>query len=322
MNEINFEKIAQEVLDLEAKSLLDAKDRFGFIKDFLHLVQNIGGRLIITGVGKSGLVGAKMAATFASTGTPSFFVHPTECMHGDLGMIKPSDCVIAISLSGESSELIEILPHLKRIGVKIIAMTGKSSSTLAKFGDLFIDISVTKEACPLNSAPTSSTTLTMAIGDALAVCLMRHKNFQASDFASFHPGGTLGKRLFVRALDLARTKDIPTIDKNASLKEAIDVMTRGKLGNVIFVDNQKPIAVLSDGDLRRALLSDDFSLEKKAYLYANKSPKTILAHTLLASEALAVIEKSKIQVLILCNDSQELLGVLHIHDLIEAGIET
>ncbi|PIE74302.1 MAG: KpsF/GutQ family sugar-phosphate isomerase [Deltaproteobacteria bacterium] len=318
---LDFEQIANDVLALEAQSLLDAKGRFGFIDEFLRLLDKMQGRLIVTGVGKSGLVGAKMAATFASTGTPSFFVHPTECMHGDLGMIKSDDCVIAISLSGQSQELIDILPHLRRIGVSIVGMSAKKNSALASFSDIFIDISVRAEACPLNSAPTSSTTLTMAMGDALAICLMKHKNFKASDFASFHPGGALGKKLFVKALDLARTKNIPTIGLDASLKEAIEVMTMGKIGSVIFTQDNKAVALLSDGDLRRALLDPSFSLSSPAYAYASKEPKSLVAKDLLASDALKIIEEAKIQLLILCGEAQELLGVLHIHDLIEAGIE-
>lgn len=312
---------AKEVLQLESECLLNAQNSLeSYLEKALTIIKNTKGKLIVTGVGKSGLVGAKIAATFASTGVPSFFIHPTDCMHGDLGMMQEGDSLLAISFSGNSDELCQILPHVKRLKIPILSMSANANSTLADFGDCFIDISVIKEACPLNSAPTSSTTLTMALGDVLAVCMMKINNFKASDFASFHPGGSLGRRLFVRAIDLARTKNLPIISQTDSLQTAIETMTRSRLGNVVICENEQIIGILSDGDLRRALMDKQFSLQNKAIVYANKTPKIIQDLEILASDALKLIEKEKIQVLIFAKGGS-LAGLLHIHDLIEAGIE-
>lgn len=306
---------------MEAQALTAAGERMGdAMNEAVELVANLKGKLVVTGVGKSGLVGGKMAATFASTGTPSFFLHPTEAMHGDLGMIGPGDGVLAISNSGESEELVRILPHLKRFDIPLIGMSAKAGSTLGRYSDVFLDIAVEKEACPLNVAPTSSTTLTMAVGDALAVCLMKKRQFTHNDFASFHPGGSLGKRLFVKALDLARKENLPVIDAASTVKEAIAAITEGKLGTVLFTENGNLKALLTDGDLRRALMDPEFSLEKNALEYATVNPKTFSGEHLLASDALELIEDNKIQLLVLTGNDGKLLGLLHIHDLVEAGI--
>ena len=263
-----------------------------------------------------------MAATFASTGTSSFFLHPTEALHGDLGMISKGDTLLAISSSGESEELTKILPHIKRFEIPLIGMTSNPNSSLGSYSDVFLDISVQKEACPLGVAPTTSTTLTMALGDALAIGLMEQRGFKKEDFASFHPGGSLGKKLFVKIKDLMRTEKLPTISPNTTLRDAVVIMSEGKLGTVLIVnDNNMLEAVLSDGDLRRALMKDDFCLDDKAIDYANKSPKSYDNSELLASDALELIEKSKIQLLVVTNSKKELEGVLHIHDLVNAGIK-
>ena len=314
---MDFEKIAKEVLEIEANELLNA-DVSGIDKA-VEIAYNTKGKVIVTGVGKSGLIGSKIAATLASTGTPSFFIHPTEALHGDLGMIGKDDCVIAISYSGESEELIKILPHIKRFDVPLIAMTGDKNSTLARYADVILNIHVNKEACPLNVAPTSSTTLTLAMGDALAVCLMKKRNFTKEDFASFHPGGSLGKRLFIKVKDLMK-KDFPVAKDSDNLKEAIIKMSEGKLGHVLFIENGKVKGLLSDGDLRRAMMSKDFDLEKKAIDFATKNPKTI-NENMLASDALKFMEDNKIQLLPVVNDKGEIVGVLHIHHLVEAGIK-
>jgi arabinose-5-phosphate isomerase len=265
---------------------------------------------------------AKMAATFASTGTSSFFLHPTEALHGDLGMIGKDDTLLAISSSGESEELTKILPHIKRFEIPLIGLTGNKRSSLGSYADVFLDISVEKEACPLGAAPTTSTTLTMALGDALAVALMEHRGFKQEDFASFHPGGSLGKKLFVKIKDLMRTDDLPIINNETKLKDAIVIMSEGKLGNVLIVDKADTlVAVLSDGDLRRALMKEDFSLEHLAIEYASKDPKRYTNTELLASEALEIIENGKIQLLPITDKSGKIIGVLHIHDLINAGIK-
>ena len=320
---MNLLAIAQETFSIEANALIQASARLDYT--FIHaidIILNTKGKLIITGVGKSGLVGAKMAATFASTGTSSFFLHPTEALHGDLGMIGKEDTLLAISSSGESEELTKILPHIKRFDIPLIGLTGNPHSSLAEYADVFLDISVEKEACPLGVAPTTSTTLTMALGDALAVALMKKRGFEEEDFAAFHPGGSLGKKLFVKIKDLMKSENLPLIQETSTLKEAIVVMSEGKLGTVLIVDHlQHFVALLSDGDLRRALLKKDFSLAHLAIEYATKSPKTYHDTDLLASEALEIIESNRIQLLPLVNKTGEILGVLHIHDLINAGIK-
>ncbi|MDD5372749.1 MAG: KpsF/GutQ family sugar-phosphate isomerase [Sulfurimonas sp.] len=319
---MNYRQIAQETLKIEAQTLLESAQNIGDVFDkAVEIILACRGKLIVTGVGKSGLIGAKMAATFASTGTPSFFLHPTEALHGDLGMIGRDDVVLAISYSGESEELSSILPHIKRFDTPLIGMTRDRNSTLGRYSDLVIDVVVEKEACPLNIAPTSSTTLTLALGDALAVCLMRAKDFKKSDFASFHPGGSLGKQLFVKVKDLMRTKDLPLISADTKLKDAIVKISEGRLGTVLVTDEQnRLLALVSDGDIRRALMNEDFSLEESVLKYATLSPKTIDDENILASEALVLIEEMKIQLLVVTDKQKRVHGVLHIHTLIEKGI--
>ncbi len=320
---MDFKQIAKDVLLTEAKELERAANNLSEeIEKAVDLIIDCKGKLIVTGVGKSGLVGAKIAATMASTGTSSFFLHPTEAMHGDLGMIGKDDIVLAISYSGESEELIQILPHLKRFNIPLISMAKTSNSTLAKYSDIFLNIYVEKEACPLDTAPTSSTTLTIAMGDALAVCLMKKRDFKKEDFASFHPGGSLGKKLFVKVDDLLRKTDLPIVSRETKLKDAILVMSQGRLGSVIILDeSSKVIGLLSDGDLRRALMKDNFSLDCKAESVATMNPRTLKNKNILASDALQIIEDYKIQLLIVTDEDNSLVGLLHIHDLIEAGIK-
>ena len=320
---MDFKQIVKDLLLIEAKELEKAANNVAFdIDKAIDLIMTSKGKLIITGVGKSGLVGAKIAATLASTGTSSFFLHPTEAMHGDLGMIGENDIVLGISYSGESDELVQILPHLKRFNIPLIAMARNPESTLAKYADVFINIKVDKEGCPLDVAPMSSTTLTMAMGDALAVCLMRKRDFKKEDFASFHPGGSLGKQLFVKVDDLLRKENLPVVSRETKLKDAILVMSEGRLGSVIITDkDDKVIALLSDGDLRRALMNDNFSMDCKVEDIATMNPKRLKNKELLASDALQVIEDYKIQLLIVTDENDKLIGVLHIHDLIEAGIK-
>jgi arabinose-5-phosphate isomerase len=320
---MDFKQIVKDVLLTEAKELEKAAGKISFdIDKAIDLIINSKGKLIVTGVGKSGLVGTKIAATLASTGTSSFFLHPTEAMHGDLGMIGKEDIVLGISYSGESEELVQILPHLKRFNIPLIAMARNENSTLAKYSNVFININVEKEGCPLDVAPMSSTTLTMAMGDALAVCLMKKRDFKREDFASFHPGGSLGKQLFIKVDDLLRRENLPIVSRETKLKDAILKMSEGRLGSVIITDeNKKVIGLLSDGDLRRALMNDDFTIDCKVEELASKNPKTLKNKDLLASDALQVIEDYKIQLLIVTDEENKLIGVLHIHDLIEAGIK-
>lgn len=319
---MNYKKITQETLNIEAQTLLHAASLIDdTIEQAVKIILECKGKLIISGVGKSGLIGAKIAATFASTGTPSFFLHPTEALHGDLGMIAKDDVVLAISYSGESEELSSILPHIKRFGTPVISMTKNTNSTLAKYSDVVLKLVVEKEACPLDIAPTSSTTLTLALGDALAVCLMKARNFQQNDFASFHPGGALGKRLFVKVSDLMRTTDLPIVSHTASVKEAIVAIGEGRLGTALITDNKHIlVALMTDGDIRRALMKEDFSLDDNVLSYATLNPTTIDDSSILASEALILIETKKIQLLVITDQYKNIEGVLHIHTLIEKGI--
>ena len=319
---MNYKKIAQETLNIEAQTLLEASQKMDDVfGEAVDTILKCEGKLIVTGVGKSGLIGAKMAATFASTGTPSFFLHPTEALHGDLGMIGKKDVVLAISYSGESEELSSILPHIKRFEVPLIGMTRDKNSTLGQYSDLVIDVVVQKEACPLDIAPTSSTTLTLALGDALAVCLMRARDFKKSDFASFHPGGALGKQLFVKVKNLMKSKNLPIVKQDTKVKDAILSISEGRLGTVLVVDgDEKLIAIVSDGDIRRALMRNDFSLDDNILKYATKNPSTCQDENMLASDALVMIEDKKIQLLVITDEEMKIKGVLHIHTLIEKGI--
>ena len=320
---MDFVQIAREVLEIEAKELLRCSKSLGSeMEEAVDVVIKTKGKLIVTGVGKSGLVGAKIAATLASTGTSSFFLHPTEAMHGDLGMIDSDDAVLAISYSGESEELIKILPHIKRFDIPLIGMARDKNSSLGKYSDVFLSIHVEKEACPLDTAPTSSTTLTLGVGDALAVCLMKKRDFKKSDFASFHPGGSLGKQLFVKVSDLMRKENLPIVSESTKLKDALIAMSEGRLGSVLITNKKDELAgVLSDGDIRRALLKKDFSMQMSVLEYSGKNPKTLNDPSLLASDALKIIEEHKIQLLVVVNKKGHIEGVLHIHDLVEAGIK-
>ena len=314
-------KIAANVLKTEANELTRNAEILDVeFEKAVEVLYKTKGKVVVTGVGKSGHVGAKIAATLASTGTPSFFMHPTEAMHGDLGMIGKDDTLLAISFSGESEELTKILPHVQRFGVPIVAMARDKFSTLGKFSDAFVKLDVSKEACPLDAAPTSSTTLTLALGDALAVCLMQKRGFKKEDFANFHPGGSLGKRLFLKVKDVMRSENIPIVRWNASLKQAIDTMTHGKLGTVLIVDKDGVLdAILSDGDLRRALMREDFDLNDAAIKYATLKPKELNDKEMLAIDALALIERHKIQLLAVVENGVP-VGVLHIHDLANLGL--
>jgi arabinose-5-phosphate isomerase len=320
---MNYKQIAQETLNIEAQTLLQASKLIdNSFNDIIKMILSCNGKLIVTGVGKSGLIGAKMAATFASTGTPSFFLHPTEALHGDLGMIGPNDIVIAISYSGESEELSSILPHIKRFKTPLIGMTRDRNSTLAKYSDFVVDVIVEKEACPLDIAPTSSTTLTLALGDAMAISLMRARDFKKSDFASFHPGGALGKKLFVKVSNLMQKNSIPKVKKDTKVKDAILSMSEGRLGTVLIVNEYNQlVALLSDGDIRRAIMKNDFSLDDNVLKYATKNPTICQDENMLASDALVLIEEKKIQLLVITDKSKSVKGVLHIHKLIEEGIK-
>ena len=318
----DYIEISKETLLIEATTLISATELLDEnIEKAIEIILQTKGKLIVTGVGKSGLIGAKIAATLASTGTPSFFLHPTEAMHGDLGMISEGDSVLAISYSGESSELSQILPHIKRFDIPLISMSKSNNSTLASNADVNILLNVQREACPLDIAPTSSTTLTLALGDALAICLMKARDFKKEDFASFHPGGALGKKLFVKVKDIMRKDELPVCKKDDSIRDVILKITQGKLGTAIVVDDENHLeGILSDGDIRRALLDQNFSLEHTISTYAQSYPFYIDEPDMLASKALELIEDKKIQIAIITNKNKKVLGALHLHTLVEKGI--
>jgi len=286
-----------------------------------RLLLDCKGRVVVTGMGKSGHIGGKIAATLASTGTPAFFVHPGEASHGDLGMITRDDVVLALSYSGETNEILTILPLIKRMSVPLIAMTGKPASTLATTADVHIDISVGQEACPLNLAPTASTTATLAMGDALAVALLEARGFTPEDFAMSHPGGTLGRRLLLKIGDLMHTGErVPKVAADVMLTEALMEMTRKGLGLTAIVDgDNRVLGVFTDGDLRRVLDANVDVRRAKISEVMTRGGK--VAHPdQLAAEAVALMEKSKITALLVTDDAGHLLGVIHMHDLLRAGV--
>jgi arabinose-5-phosphate isomerase len=314
--------LARQVLDIEADALRALSTRLdaGFA-DAVQLILACSGRVVVSGMGKSGHVGGKIAATLASTGTPAFFMHPGEASHGDLGMITPNDVVLALSNSGESNEIVSIVPLIKRRGAKLIAMTGNPNSTMAREADVHLNAAVDKEACPLNLAPTASTTAALALGDALAVALLDARGFSADDFARTHPGGSLGRRLLVHVRDVMHTGDaLPKIDRDASLKVALLEMTRKGLGMTAVVDSAgKVVGVFTDGDLRRALEQALDLQQARVSDLMTKHPKTIRAEEL----AVAAVEKMdtlKINGLLVVDDDHTLLGALNMHDLLKAGV--
>lgn len=286
-----------------------------------HLILACTGRVVVTGIGKSGHIGNKIAATLASTGTPAFFVHPGEASHGDLGMITRGDVVIAISNSGEASEIVTIIPLIKRLGVPLIAMTGKPQSTMAKLADVNLDVSVEREACPLNLAPTASTTVTLAMGDALAVALLEARGFSSEDFAMSHPGGSLGKRLLTRVSDIMHAGDrIPRVTADTTISNALLEISQKGLGLTVVVDdNDRAIGVFTDGDLRRVL---DQSLD--IHLTTLDSVMThggkFITEQQLAVEAVPLFEKHKISALTVVDQDHTLRGVIHIHEVLRAGL--
>lgn len=285
------------------------------------LILEAKGRVIVTGMGKSGHIGRKIVATLASTGTPSFFVHPGEASHGDLGMITHKDVVLALSNSGEVSEVASIIPSIKRVGAPLISMTGNINSTLAKAGDAVLNSNVEQEACPLNLAPTSSTTVQLIIGDALAIALMEARGFSAEDFAFSHPGGSLGKRLLLKVSDIMHTgSELPVVLDSMLLKNVLVEITAKKLGLAIVVDeNNQFSGLFTDGDLRRVLNGPENPLDKpvKNVMHPGGS---IIKENQLAAEAMYIMEQNKITSLVILNDDKTPKGVIHMHDLIQAGM--
>lgn len=315
---------AKKVLQIEADAVLALIDRInGNFSQAVAMILGCQGRVVITGMGKSGLICQKIAATMASTGTPALFLHPAEGIHGDLGMLMKGDVVVAVSNSGETEELIRILPVIKRMGLPLIAMAGNPRSTLAKAGDVFIDISVAEEACPLGLAPTASTTATLAMGDALAVALLLERGFQEDDFALFHPGGALGKRLLLRVEDLMhKGSDIPLVPADMPLKEALFEITSKKLGITgVADDHGQLLGVFTDGDLRRCIEQGLDVLNRPISEFMTRNPKRILRSNL-AAKALQRMEEHSITSLFVfeAEETSEPVGILHLHDLLRAGV--
>ena len=314
--------LAREVLEIESRAVDALRSRLN--EDFVAACQlclNTRGRVVVTGMGKSGHVSNKIAATLASTGTPAFFMHPAEASHGDLGMITGQDLLLAISYSGETTEVVTILPVVKRMGAKLLSFTGNPNSTMAQAADVHLDVSVTEEACPLNLAPTASTTATLAMGDALAVALLKSRGFTAEDFARSHPSGVLGKRLLLRVADVMCSGDrIPAVRADASLSDGLMEMTEKGLGMTAIVDkNNKIQGVFTDGDLRRTL-DTGIDIHKTVIsdvMHANCKTTTA---DVLAAEALHILEENKITSLLVADDDNRLIGALNIHDLFREGL--
>ena len=317
-----LQQLGRAVIELEAEALSALVPRLN--ADFARacrLILDSPGRVVVTGMGKSGHIGGKIAATLASTGTPAFFVHPGEAQHGDLGMIQPQDVVIAISNSGETGEILTILPIIKRMGAKLIALTGNPKSSLARQADAHLDAGVAKEACPLNLAPTSSTTAALALGDALAVALLKTRNFTPEDFARSHPGGKLGRRLLLYVRDVMHSGDrIPLVPESASLREALLEMTGKGLGMTGVLDAAGKLAgIYTDGDLRRTLNKGADVYNAKISDVMTRNPKTCRADQL-AAEIVQFMEQSNINGLMVVDADQRVQGALNMHDLLRAGV--
>lgn len=319
--EDGLQALAREVLTIEADAIRAVADRLDATFAQAHaLMLACRGRVVVAGIGKSGHIGRKLAATLASTGTPSFFMHPAEAAHGDLGMITADDVVLALSNSGESDELVSLLPAIKRRGSRIVAMTGNPQSTLGRAADVHLDARVAKEACPLNLAPTASTTAALALGDALAVCLLESRGFGRDDFALSHPGGSLGRKLLVHVRDVMHHGDaLPVVSEQASVKDALFEITRKGLGLTAVVDAAGQLTgVFTDGDLRRAM-DRDVDLKTAAIgAVMTRNPKTIDADRL-AVEAVQQMEALKVYVLLVL-DQGRLAGAIRMHDLLQAGV--
>ena len=295
---MNYLQTAKETLDLYTQEIDRLKQRLSDeFNQAVELMLHCEGRVVVAGIGKSGLVGKKMVATFASTGTPSFFLHPTEAFHGDLGMLKPIDVVILISNSGETDDVNKLIPSLKSFGNKIIAITGNPHSTLGKYADVVLNIHVEREACPNNLAPTTSTLVTMALGDALAIALINARDFRAEDFARFHPGGSLGRKLLCRVRDVMNS-NVPVAEPSATFSECLSVMNEGRMGVAVIMQAGELCGIITDGDIRRTLAKFGAeSLNKTAEQIMSRSPKTIADSTFLGK-------------------AEEMMKALHIHSLV------
>ena len=315
-------KLAGRVLDIEARAVDSLRSRLdeSFARA-CELCLQTEGRVVVTGMGKSGHVGGKIAATLASTGTPSFFMHPAEASHGDLGMITRHDLCLAVSYSGETQEIITILPLIKRMGARLVSMTGRKDSTLARAADVHLDVSVSEEACPLNLAPTASTTATLAMGDALAVALLETRGFTAEDFALSHPSGSLGKKLLLRVEDVMHSGDeLPVVAEDVSLSDGLVEMTRKGLGMTGVVDaDGRLVGVFTDGDLRRAL-DTGIDVHKTTMQSVMHRGGIVTGPDTMAAAAVHTMEENKITALLVVDSNHRLIGALNVHDLFRAGV--
>ena len=313
---------AKEVIRKEAKAvaLLREKIDQAFVRA-VELILECKGRVIVTGIGKSGIIGKKIAATLTSTGTASFFLHPTEGIHGDLGMVRKNDVVIAITKSGGTDEVYQLIPLFKRLGVPIITFTGDLNSPVAEKSDVVIDVSVDEEACPYNLIPTSSTTAALVMGDALAIALLEERRFSSEDFALLHPGGHLGRKLILKVSDIMHTGDqIPVVSQETDMKEVILEMTSKRLGTTTVVSEEgKLVGIFTDGDLRRLVERTDEIFSLKAKQVMTRNPKTIDGDEL-AAKALNLMESYSITSLIITNGKREPIGIVHLHDILKAGV--
>jgi arabinose-5-phosphate isomerase len=316
----NILDIARQTLQLEAEAIMDLQQKLDsqFVS-IIHLLLKMQGRLVVSGIGKSAIIGQKIVATLNSTGTPSIFMHAADAIHGDLGMVQQDDVVLIISKSGESPEIKVLVTLIQNLGNTTIAMVGNLESTLAKGCSHILDTTVSQEACPNNLAPTSSTTAQLAMGDALAVCLMEMRGFGSADFAKFHPGGALGKKLYLRVYDLAKMNEKPAVQENSSLKAVILEMTRKRLGLTAVLDNEMRLTgVITDGDLRRMLEKGGDLDNTNAKDIMGTNPKTILSDAL-AVDALDRMRKNNITQL-LVTENNSYFGVIHLHDLVREGL--
>ena len=307
---MNYLQIARDTLAVESTALTQLSRRLN--DDFNQVVELIlacRGRLVIGGIGKSGLIGKKMVATFASTGTPSFFLHPTEAFHGDLGMLKPIDIVMLISYSGETDDVNKLIPSLKNFGNQIIALTSNKNSTLARHADYVLDITVEREVCPNNLAPTTSALVTLALGDAVAVSLITARDVQPADFAQFHPGGSLGRRLLCKVKDQMQTR-LPVIAPNSNFTDCLSAMNEGRMGVALVMENQQLKGIITDGDIRRALTANGAdTLNKTAQDFMTRSPKTIHQEEFLA-KAEELMKAKKIHSLVVVDDENRVVGLV------------
>ncbi len=312
----------RRVLDTEIAAIAAVRERLqaNFV-DACRLLHDCKGRVVVSGMGKSGHIGNKVAATLASTGTPAFFLHPAEAGHGDIGMITADDVFLALSNSGETPELLTILPVIKRLGIPIVVMTGRPTATLAQAADVVLDVSVPEEACPHNLAPTASTTATLAVGDAIAVAILEARGFTQEDFARSHPGGILGRRLLLRIGDVMRTGDeLPAVGPDASLREGLLEMSRKGLGMTAIVDaTHRVLGIFTDGDLRRTLDRDSDLRTMRMSDVMTANPKTV-NRDMLAAEAVHLLETSRITQLLVVDEQGILIGALNVHDLFRAGV--